>query len=266
LPPDAKTTAEVKAHWEANADAWTLLTRAGFDIYRDAQNTPAFLSLLPPVAGLRGLDVGCGEGHNTRLLAQRGARMEAIDLAERMIAHAQTEEQARPLGIVYRAADAMALPHPAATFDFVTAFMSLMDVPDPPRAIQEAARVLKPGGFLQFSITHPCFAPPTRKVIRENGEFKGVLVSDYFTRCDGRVEVWTFSSQSPDQRTRVRPFTIPRFDRTLSDWVAMVAGAGLHIVRMQEPAATPDEAVRHPMLDDTVKVPLFLHVQARKPA
>ncbi len=48
------------------------LARAGFDVYRDALNTPAFLAVLPDVRGQRGLDVGCGEGHNTRLLAERG--------------------------------------------------------------------------------------------------------------------------------------------------------------------------------------------------
>ena len=72
---------EVAQHWEANAEAWTQQSRAGFDIYRDALNTPAFLTMLPPVKGLSGLDVGCGEGSNTRLLARLGARMQAVDIA-----------------------------------------------------------------------------------------------------------------------------------------------------------------------------------------
>ncbi|MET3587746.1 hypothetical protein ABID21_003877 [Pseudorhizobium tarimense] len=55
---DAKTVA---AHWEANADAWAHCSRAGFDRYRDALNTPAFLSMLPPVAGLKGLDLAAAK-------------------------------------------------------------------------------------------------------------------------------------------------------------------------------------------------------------
>ena len=66
---------EVGRYWNRNADAWTALARAGYDVYRDHLNTPAFLAMLPEVAGLSGLDIGCGEGHNTRLLARRGARM-----------------------------------------------------------------------------------------------------------------------------------------------------------------------------------------------
>ena len=38
--------------WEANARAWIELSRAGFDVYRDLVNTPAFFELLLPVAGL----------------------------------------------------------------------------------------------------------------------------------------------------------------------------------------------------------------------
>ena len=50
---------------------WTQLSRAGYDTYRDHLNTPAFLQMLPEVNGLTGLDIGCGEGSNTRELAAR---------------------------------------------------------------------------------------------------------------------------------------------------------------------------------------------------
>ena len=63
---------EAAKHREANADAWTRHVRAGYDIYRDALNTPAFLAMLPPIVGLSGLDIGCGEGAHTRQLARLG--------------------------------------------------------------------------------------------------------------------------------------------------------------------------------------------------
>ncbi len=143
--------AEVGEFWEANAEAWTRYPRAGYDVYRDALNTPAFLSMLPAVRGLVGLDIGCGEGSNTRRLARLGARMQAIDIAATFIRHAQAAEDADPLGIAFQVADGTDLPFPAAAFDFAVAFMSLMDMPDQRRAVQEVARVLRPGGFLQFS-------------------------------------------------------------------------------------------------------------------
>src|SRR5882762_10128762 len=120
---------EVGQFWNDSAEAWTKLARAGYDVYRDYLNTPAFFQMLPNVEGLAGLDIGCGEGHNTRLLAKRDARVTAIDIAEVFIAHAQDAEKETPLGIDYATASAVDLPFPDATFDFGTAFMSLMDVP-----------------------------------------------------------------------------------------------------------------------------------------
>ena len=89
---------EAGRFWNGNAEAWTKLARAGYDVYQDHLNTPAFFAMLPDVAGLSGLDIGCGEGHNTRLLAQRGARVTAIDIAESFVARARQAEADEPWG------------------------------------------------------------------------------------------------------------------------------------------------------------------------
>ena len=98
---------DIRAQWNANAAAWTEMSRAGFDRYRDLVNTPAFFALLPPVDGLTCLDLGCGEGHNTRLLAGRGARVAAVDIAESFIAAAAGIPQQ---GIRYLLGDGALLP------------------------------------------------------------------------------------------------------------------------------------------------------------
>ena len=156
---------EVAKHWEANAENWTRFSRAGHDVYRDALNTPAFLAMLPPVDGLSGLDIGCGEGTNTRQLARRGAHMNAIDFAPTFIHFAKGEEVRDPLGIAFQVADASALPFPDACFDFATAFMSLMDIANQARALTEAARVLRPSRISSVldsaSVLHT--APPSRR-------------------------------------------------------------------------------------------------------
>lgn len=257
---------EVAAYWEANAETWTRHARAGQDIYRDVLNTPAFLAMLPPIRGLDGLDVGCGEGSNTRELARRGARKHAVNVAPTFIRHAGEAELADPLGIAYRVADGTALPFADASFDFVTAFMSLMDMPDQGQALREAHRVLRPGGFLQFSILHPCFAPPHRKVLREaDGQVRAVEVAGYFDETAGRVETWWFSTLSPEERERVAPFRVPRFHRTLSSWVEMICGAGLVIQQFGEPCASIELAQAVPVVADTRVAGLFLHVRAVRP-
>ncbi len=260
---DAKTVAH---HWEGNAEAWTLYSRAGYDRYRDALNTPAFLDMLPPVSGLTGLDLGCGEGTNTRRVAELGAAMTGLDIAPTFLRHAREAEDADPRGIDYLLGDGLTLPMPDHAFDFVTAFMSMMDMADQPTVLKEVARVLKPGGFLQFSILHPCFVPPKRRNVRdERGEAVAVEVADYFDETEGRIERWLFSAIPAEERAGVTPFSIPRFHRTLSNWVSMIVGAGLAIEALGEPMASEELAAAEPVVADTRIAPIFLHVRARRP-
>lgn len=259
-------SAEAAAYWEANADAWTRHSRAGYDVYRDALNTPAFLAALPPVAGLRGLDIGCGEGSNTRQVARLGAVLQAIDLAPTFIRHAVAAERAAPMGIAFQLADATALPFADASFDFATAFMSLMDMPDPAVVLREAARVLRPGGFLQFSILHPCFVPAHRRVLRdERGQPYAIELAGYFDRIDGRINTWWFESLPAEQRQHDAPFRTPRFDRTLGEWVDMILAAGLVLEKLVEPSADVALAARVPEVADTRIAPLALIFRLRKP-
>jgi SAM-dependent methyltransferase len=258
--------AEVAQYWEANADTWTKHSRAGHDVYRDVLNTPAFLSLLPSIDGLDGLDVGCGEGSNTQWLARRGARMCAVDIAPTFIAHARAREVADPLGIDFQVGDAMALSFADSTFDFATSFMALMDMPDQHLAFLEVSRVLRPGGFFQFSILHPCFVPPHRRNLwDENGRSLALEVARYFDGTDGEVESWWFETVAHEERQKVAPFRVPRFHRTLSAWIDFIVGAGLVLEKMAEPRASPEVAELEPVVADTRVAPIFLHMRVRKP-
>jgi SAM-dependent methyltransferase len=250
------------AHWEANAEAWTAHARAGFDRYRDLVNTPGFLALLPPIAGLHGLDIGCGEASNTAHLARAGAAMTAIDIAPTFLRHARA---AHP-HIRFVRADAGALPFAPASFDFCTAFMSLMDMPHHAQALAEAHRVLRPGGFLQFSILHPCFVPPHRRNIRDAaGQVTALEVGGYFDRIDGRVDTWHFGAAPPAARAAVPPFREPRFHRTLSHWLNLLAAAGFILEAAGEPRPDAATAAAEPYVADNLVAPLFLHLRGRKP-
>ena len=259
--------AQVARYWEENAETWTRHTRAGYDIYRDRLNTPAFLAMMPQIDGLNGLDIGCGEGFNTRQLARLGARMQAIDIAPTFVRHAQETEQTEPLGIEYAVADATDMPFASSSFDFATAFMSMMDMADHGAALCEAARVLRPGGFLQFSILHPCFVPPHRKVLREpDGATRAIEIGGYFDATDGRIDTFRFENLPQEEHRKTEPFRVPRFHRTLSGWVDRIVASGLTIERFGEPRASVDVAKAEPVLEDTLVAPLFLHIRVRKVA
>jgi ubiquinone/menaquinone biosynthesis C-methylase UbiE len=257
---------EAGRYWEGNAFSWTVLARQGWDVYRDAVNLPAFLELLPDVAGKKGLDVGCGEGHNTRRFAERGAQMSAIDIAPTFVCYAAQTETAQPLNIRYAVASALELPFAAGHFDFATAVMSLMDMPEHERALGEIHRVLRAGGFLQFSIAHPCFFPPHRRLVRDaNRDAYAIEVGRYFERIDGEIDRWLFSAAPAAVKVGLKEFEVPRFHRTLSEWLNAVIESGFSMEKVAEPSADEETAKRVPAVSDTRIAAYFLHVRCRKP-
>ena len=143
---------DVGKFWDENAENWTKLARMGYDVCRNCVNSPEFFKLLPDVTGLKGLDIGCGEGYNTRITAKKGSEMTAIDISEVFIKHAIEKEKEEPLGIKYQVASAVELPFENESFDFIISTMAFMDMFEIDKAFKEAYRVLKPNGFFQISI------------------------------------------------------------------------------------------------------------------
>ena len=104
----------------------------------------AFLDWLGPAAGLRWVDVGCGNGAFTELLAARcaPASLDGIDPSPEQLAFAR----ARLPRARWRVGDAMALPYADASFDAAVMALVIFFVPRPARGIAEMVRVIRPGG------------------------------------------------------------------------------------------------------------------------
>jgi SAM-dependent methyltransferase len=102
---------------------------------------------LPPVDGLRVLEIGCGRGGFSRYLASKGADLVAADLSP-----AAVEMAGRRLTPFDRAepvvADIQALRFERDSFDLVVSLDTIEHVPYPTRAVAELVRVLRPGGRL----------------------------------------------------------------------------------------------------------------------
>jgi SAM-dependent methyltransferase len=135
--------------WDEQSTNWVTWTRtAGHDSF-DLFHGATFFDLLPPPGRLT-LDVGAGEGRVGRALRDRGHTVLSLDGSPGMCgANADLAPGTVVLG------DAARLPFATACADLVVSFMVLMDVDDMEGAVQEAARVVAPGGCYAIAIVHP---------------------------------------------------------------------------------------------------------------
>ncbi|MEO1766141.1 bifunctional 2-polyprenyl-6-hydroxyphenol methylase/3-demethylubiquinol 3-O-methyltransferase UbiG [Thiobacter aerophilum] len=104
------------------------------------------------LAGKKVLDVGCGGGILAEAMAERGAEVMGIDLAEKALKVARLHLLESGRRVAYRliSAEALAEEMPAA-FDVVTCMEMLEHVPDPASTVHACARLVKPGGAVFFS-------------------------------------------------------------------------------------------------------------------
>lgn len=97
------------------------------------------------------LDIGCGTGYGTAELAGQATSLIAIDQSSVAIDHAKTHYN-RP-NTTYLQADATVLPFAAASFELVVAFEIIEHLERWESFLDEASRVLTPGG--QFVVSTP---------------------------------------------------------------------------------------------------------------
>lgn len=104
------------------------------------------------VAGRRVLDVACGEGYGSGLLAASALHVTGVDIDAKTLAHARATYADRA-NLAFVEGSAAALPLADASFDAVVSFETIehLAAADQPRMLAEFARVLAPDGVLVLS-------------------------------------------------------------------------------------------------------------------
>jgi ubiquinone/menaquinone biosynthesis methyltransferase len=133
----------VRALFATIADRYDLIT-ALLSYGQDARWKKKLVAIADVRPGERARDLAAGTGDIAFAVAARGARTIGLDITHRMLQLASAKSRAA----TFITADMMSLPFASRSFDLVTTGYGLRNVPDLNAAIDEIARVLKPGGRL----------------------------------------------------------------------------------------------------------------------
>ncbi|RKD97614.1 class I SAM-dependent methyltransferase [Halopiger aswanensis] len=149
--PDAETVkARVQQYWNDRAESYD---GDSHHAVQDEAQRDAWLSVLQEWTGdgtetppRRVLDVGCGTGVISLLLAEIGHDVTGVDLSTDMLERARAKAGERDLSVAFRAEDAESIADPENAYDLVTARHLIWTLPNPTAALREWQRVVRPGG------------------------------------------------------------------------------------------------------------------------
>lgn len=137
-----------------------------------------------------------------------------------------------------------------ATFDGVVCALALVDIPDLAATLRTVHRILKPGGWFVFLITHPCFAAPHAHWYTEPDGSIAWAIRSYFNEGFYRAEEGgTLCKQ------------VGAHHRTLATYLNSLIAAGFSITRIVEPQRMDVTETRNPGYSI---VPLLLLVRGVK--
>lgn len=134
------------------------------DLWNEHYSRYLFASRL--AARKRVLDIACGAGYGAECLARNAASVTAIDLAPDAAAAAR-QTYGSP-SISFLAADARRLPFPDASFDLIVAFEVIEHLESPADLLNEARRLLAPGGQFVVSTPNRLYYAETRRLSGPN--------------------------------------------------------------------------------------------------
>jgi ubiquinone/menaquinone biosynthesis C-methylase UbiE len=272
-PPQEKPT-----HWGEVADWYDKLVGDEGSEFHQHVILPGVMRMLGGVekaAGMKVLDLACGQGVLSRKLAQAGCEVIGVDGAPELIDAARKRNETERLSIRYEVADATkllrddgALAVDLGGMDAVTIILAIQNMTPLSPVWQACRAALKPGGHLILVMMHPAFRVPRASdwVWKDAGSGgvseQGRVVYQYLS--SSRIEIQThpgkaaFGKGSP---------TTPHFHRPLQAYVNTLGNAGLLIDHVEEWVShkTSEAGPKKGALDRARKeIPMFLAVRARK--
>ncbi len=255
--------------WDSIASKWNHAMQNG-DWFQHNIIYPTLLKEIGDPGGQRILDVGCGNGHLSRLLQTLGAEATGIDISAKMIENCRQYHSP----IEFFTFDITAGQLPREEYDAVIFNNSMQDIREYTAAIRNAAHALKRGGKLLICVKHPCFhatgentgwyiekadgshaytGPGLTDIAASGVEYEGkyFVTKDYLNSFE-HIREWYGE-------------TTISYSRTVSGYCDALIDCGLSLTGIKEPKPLPDGEKENPCLYALLqRIPNFIFFTARK--
>jgi SAM-dependent methyltransferase len=181
--PDTDALATQRAFWDAEAASFDDEPDHGL---RDERTRAAWWELLAPLVPeppAQMVDLGCGTGSLSVLLAEAGHQVRGLDLAPAMIEQARRKAERAEVTVDFRVGDAGSPPYGTSSADLVLVRHVLWAMRDPDAALAEWCRVLRADGRLvlvegRWHTGGGLRADETRELVRRHREVVEVRALD----------------------------------------------------------------------------------------
>lgn len=215
-----------------------------------APEWPALKAMLPPMQGLKVVDLACGYGWFCRWASEHGAEsVLGLDVSQKMLEQARKTRSAS--NIRYERADLEQLNLPTASFDLAYSSLALHYIKDLPGLFASVHAALKPGSHFVFSIEHPIFMAPRNPgwIIDAQGS-KSWPVDAYQSEGE-RVTNWLADG-------------VIKQHRTIGTLLNTLIGAGFSIQHVDEWGPSDAEVAAQPALAEERERPMMMLVGAQR--
>ena len=215
----------------------------------DTLERPALLELLGSVAGLRVLDLGCGDARFGRELLAEGCQSYTGLEGSHNMAAAARETLAGTAGRLVEST-IEAWEYPPDAFDLVVSRLALHYVDDVGAVCRQVARTLVEGGRFVFSVEHPVITSCDRGW-PAGTQRQDWLVDEYHVP-GRRVTSWLGGE-------------VVKYHRTVEEYFRLLQAAGFTIEGLREGRPRRELLASEETYRRRLRIPLFLLLAARKP-
>ena len=228
----------------------------GKDTYHEKVLAPNLVRMLALVPGERVLEVGCGEGYFSRIIAKAGGKVLATDISKELIALAEKKGG----GVTYKVLSAERLTGiDSATYDVGVAILTIQNMEKIDAVFSELARTLTNKGRIIIILNHPAFRIPKRSSWGYDG-----ATNTQYRRIDGYLsQTKEKIVMHPGKNSGEVTFS---FHRSLQDYMKALHKCGFGISRLEEWISHKTSVGAKAKAENTsrTEIPLFMAIECRK--